>query len=138
MIWLIKVPLIASVVFAVGFQIWRWISDPIHPSYDSVSPPDIESGDFSFSACLAKAFGSANNMVATSLDSLVFLEKNYKNASSNILEIRNRGGIVLNNVDATKMAKNCLLKGRTFDRIIYNFPHAGFSFKNRTREAQIR
>ncbi|KAF6153854.1 hypothetical protein GIB67_001087 [Kingdonia uniflora] len=97
----------------------------------------VGEGDFSFSACLAKAFGSANNMVATSLDSLVFLEKNYKNASSNILEIRNRGGIVLNNVDATKMTRNCLLEGVAFDRIIYNFPHAGFSFENKTREAQI-
>lgn len=29
----------------------------------------VGEGDFSFSACLARAFGSANNMVATSLDS---------------------------------------------------------------------
>lgn len=29
----------------------------------------VGEGDFSFSACLARAFGSANNIVATSLDS---------------------------------------------------------------------
>lgn len=29
----------------------------------------VGEGDFSFSLCLARAFGSANNMVATSLDS---------------------------------------------------------------------
>lgn len=29
----------------------------------------VGEGDFSFSACLATAFGSATNMVATSLDS---------------------------------------------------------------------
>lgn len=29
----------------------------------------VGEGDFSFSACLAKAFASATNMVATSLDS---------------------------------------------------------------------
>ena len=30
----------------------------------------VGEGDFSFSACLVKAFRSAHNMVATSLDSL--------------------------------------------------------------------
>ena len=30
----------------------------------------VGDGDFSFSACLAKSFGSAHNMVATTLDSL--------------------------------------------------------------------
>lgn len=29
----------------------------------------VGEGDFSFAACLAKSFGSADNMVATSLDS---------------------------------------------------------------------
>lgn len=30
----------------------------------------VGEGDFSFSACLARAFGSANNLFATSLDNL--------------------------------------------------------------------
>ncbi|KAF6153862.1 hypothetical protein GIB67_001095 [Kingdonia uniflora] len=97
----------------------------------------VGEGDFSFSACLAKAFGSAHNMVATSLDSLGFLGRNYKNAMSNIYELTNRGGIVLHNVDATKMANNNLLKDVLFDRVIYNFPHAGFSFRDKSREVQI-
>ncbi|XVF03579.1 hypothetical protein REPUB_Repub05bG0005500 [Reevesia pubescens] len=86
----------------------------------------VGEGDFSFSACLAKAFGSATNMVATSLDSRGFLFRNYKNAMANIDELRTRGCMVLHGVDATEMANNCSLPGLKFDRVIYNFPHAGF------------
>ncbi|GKV44544.1 hypothetical protein SLEP1_g51714 [Rubroshorea leprosula] len=68
----------------------------------------VGEGDFSFSASLAKAFGSASNMIATSLDS---------------------------RVDATEMANHSSLEGIKFDRIVYNFPHAGF-FANETSESQ--
>ncbi|KAG4111951.1 hypothetical protein ERO13_D13G133500v2 [Gossypium hirsutum] len=58
----------------------------------------VGEGDFSFSASLARAFGSATNMIATSLDSR----------------------------DATEIANHSYLGAFKFDRIIYNFPHAGF------------
>ncbi|XVE50913.1 hypothetical protein DITRI_Ditri01bG0201600 [Diplodiscus trichospermus] len=86
----------------------------------------VGEGDFSFSASLAVAFGSAANMVATSLDSSGFLFRNYKKAMSNIHELKSRGCTVLHGVDATKMANYCFLGGIKFDRVIYNFPHAGF------------
>ncbi|KAF5206973.1 Heavy metal-associated isoprenylated plant protein, partial [Thalictrum thalictroides] len=92
----------------------------------------VGEGDFSFSACLAKAFGSASNMVATSLDSLDFLKKNYANAMSNISYLKKNGSMVIHNVDAGEMANHHLLSGLKFDRIIYNFPLAGF-FRDSSR-----
>ncbi|GMI85195.1 hypothetical protein HRI_002188800 [Hibiscus trionum] len=86
----------------------------------------VGEGDFSFSVCLARAFGSATNMVATSLDSRGFLFRNYKKAMVNIHELRTRGCLVLHGIDVTEMANHGYLGAIRFDRIIYNFPHAGF------------
>lgn len=97
----------------------------------------VGEGDFSFAACLAMTFGSATNMISTSLDSLGFLSNNYRRAVSNIHELKSRGSTVIHNFDATKMADYCLLKGMKFDRIVFNFPHAGF-FPNEARNSQIR
>ncbi|XP_042475479.1 uncharacterized protein LOC122057439 isoform X2 [Macadamia integrifolia] len=97
----------------------------------------VGEGDFSFSACLAKAFGSANNMVATSLDSEGFLKKNYRKAMSNINDLKSRGCMVLHGVDATTMSSHEFLKDMRFDRIVFNFPYAGW-FKKKSRENQIR
>ncbi|KAG6407384.1 hypothetical protein SASPL_130373 [Salvia splendens] len=97
----------------------------------------VGEGDFSFSACLALAFGSAANIVATSLDSLAFLKKNYGNAMSNIGELRRRGGKVMHEIDATKMANHELLGHLKFDRVIYNFPYAGIFPKIVPRETQL-
>ncbi|KAL0353468.1 UNVERIFIED_CONTAM: Heavy metal-associated isoprenylated plant protein 41 [Sesamum angustifolium] len=97
----------------------------------------VGEGDFSFSTCLAMAFGWASNIIATSLDSKEFLKKNYQKASSNINELRIRGCKVMHGIDATKMATHELLGHLTFDRIIYNFPFAGF-FKNLSRQSQLR
>ncbi|KAL0399070.1 UNVERIFIED_CONTAM: Heavy metal-associated isoprenylated plant protein 41 [Sesamum radiatum] len=97
----------------------------------------VGEGDFSFSTCLAMAFGSASNIIATSLDSKAFLKKNYQNAPSNINELRIRGGKVMHGIDATEMASHELLGHLTFDRIIFNFPFAGF-FKNLSRKSQLK
>ncbi|KAL6513960.1 hypothetical protein OROHE_019416 [Orobanche hederae] len=97
----------------------------------------VGEGDFSFSACLARAFVSASNMVSTSLDSKTFLKKHYKNAASNIAELSSRGCMVMHGIDATVMADHELLGGIKFDRIVYNFPFAGF-FKGLSRESTLR
>ncbi|XP_042521270.1 uncharacterized protein LOC122094730 [Macadamia integrifolia] len=97
----------------------------------------VGEGDFSFSACLANVFGSANNMVATSLNSKGFLEENYSNAISNINGLNSRGCMVLHGVDATNMSGHQFLRGMKFDRIVFNFPYAGF-FKSESRESQKR
>ncbi|KAL2495931.1 uncharacterized protein Fot_39688 [Forsythia ovata] len=97
----------------------------------------VGEGDFSFSASLAVAFGSAFFMIATSLDSPDFLKKNYKHAMSNIEKLRSRGCIVMHEIDATKIANHHFLGGKSFDRVIFNFPFAGF-FKELSRENQLR
>ncbi|KAK9152331.1 hypothetical protein Syun_010640 [Stephania yunnanensis] len=89
----------------------------------------VGEGDFSFSACLGRAFGRANNMVATSLNSQDFLKKNYGRAMSNIQSLKSRGCKVVHKVNATEMAGNKKLNVVKYDRIVYNFPHAGFSDK---------
>ncbi|PIA27283.1 hypothetical protein AQUCO_08100017v1 [Aquilegia coerulea] len=96
----------------------------------------VGEGDFSFSACLAKAFASASNMIATSLDSKNKLKENYGDAMSNINHLKNKGCTILHEVDATVMASHPVLRGLKFDRIIYNFPLVGFF--NESRRAQLK
>ncbi|KAL6562479.1 hypothetical protein OROGR_003486 [Orobanche gracilis] len=97
----------------------------------------VGEGDFSFSACLARSFVFASNMVSTSLDSKRFLKKHYKNAVSNIAELSRRGCMVMHGIDATVMVDHEILGGLKFDRIVYNFPFAGF-FKGLSRESTLR
>ncbi|CAH2048991.1 unnamed protein product, partial [Thlaspi arvense] len=97
----------------------------------------VGEGDFSFSASLAMAFGSASNIVATSLNTESFLRKNYRNAMSNIQKLTSRGAKVLHGVDATEMATHPLLRDHKFDRIIFNFPLSGF-FHNESAESVLR
>ncbi|CAI9756797.1 unnamed protein product [Fraxinus pennsylvanica] len=56
---------------------------------------------------------------------------------SNIQKLRSRKCTVMHGIDATKVTSPHLFGGKTFDRIIYNFPFAGF-FKNLSREATLR
>ncbi|XP_071701087.1 uncharacterized protein At4g26485-like [Rutidosis leptorrhynchoides] len=86
----------------------------------------VGEGDFSFGLSLATAFGSATNIVATSLDSYDDLIKKYNGAATNLLILHSYGAQLLHGVDATKMQFHPYLQNRKFDRIIYNFPHAGF------------
>ncbi|XP_020536955.1 uncharacterized protein LOC105639143 isoform X2 [Jatropha curcas] len=53
----------------------------------------------------------------------------YKNAKSNLENLLKLGATILHGVDATKMKFHPDLKMRKFDRIIFNFPHAGFNGK---------
>ncbi|CAH9083704.1 unnamed protein product [Cuscuta europaea] len=96
----------------------------------------VGEGDFSFSACLAVAFGSAANMTATSLDSNDFLTTNYCKAFLHLRELKDKGCKVMHGIDATCMIYNPCLMGSTFDRIVFNFPYAGF-FKDIPRTSQL-
>ncbi|KAK7305294.1 hypothetical protein VNO77_43197 [Canavalia gladiata] len=89
----------------------------------------VGEGDFSFSLSLAKSFGSAANIVATSRDSYDDVTKMYKHAKSNLNDLQELGACLLHGVDATKMKLHSDLKMRRFDRVIFNFPHAGFRGK---------
>ncbi|KAF7066047.1 hypothetical protein CFC21_072095 [Triticum aestivum] len=89
----------------------------------------VGDGDFSFSLALAAAFGTGRNIVATSLDSYEALSRKYSKAQSNVMELKKRRTTVLHGVDAETMKGHSNLKMRLFDRIVFNFPHAGFHGK---------
>ncbi|CAB4276993.1 unnamed protein product [Prunus armeniaca] len=79
-------------------------------------------GDFSFSVCLARAFGLAINMVATSLDSRESLMLNYSKAMSNVKELEARGCKVLHEVDVHSMSQHpFLIRGKGFRIILEGF-----------------
>ncbi|TVU09958.1 hypothetical protein EJB05_43457, partial [Eragrostis curvula] len=83
----------------------------------------VGDGDFSFSLALATACA---NLVATSLDTYEALRIKYSKAESNIIELKKLGATVYHEVDVTTMKSHSDLKNRQFDRIVFNFPHAGF------------
>ncbi|MQM22956.1 hypothetical protein Taro_056016, partial [Colocasia esculenta] len=89
----------------------------------------VGEGDFSFSLSLARSFRSASNIVATSLDNYSQVTSKYSRAKSNIGNLKKMGARLLHGVDATQMKHHKDLKLRKFDRIIFNFPHAGFKGK---------
>ncbi|XP_018466338.1 uncharacterized protein At4g26485-like [Raphanus sativus] len=79
--------------------------------------------DFSFSLSLARAFGSATNLTATSLDTREEIELNYANGKANIEELTRLGCTVIHgfNVHSMRLAP----RSERYDRIIFNFPHSG-------------
>ncbi|KAM0878432.1 hypothetical protein ACQ4PT_034878 [Festuca glaucescens] len=87
----------------------------------------VGDGDFSFSLALATAFGSGENLVATSVDSYGALTSKYGKAESNVTELKRLRVTVLHGVDAKTMKLHPHLEMRQFDRIVFNFPHAGFT-----------
>ncbi|KAM1234759.1 hypothetical protein FF1_004290 [Malus domestica] len=86
----------------------------------------VGEGNFSFAACLATAFASASNIVATSLDSKESFMEKYPNAVRTLNELEGKGCVVLHEVDVDTMSQHPLLADKLFDRIVFNFPHAGF------------
>ncbi|KAK7840903.1 uncharacterized protein At4g26485 [Quercus suber] len=89
----------------------------------------VGEGDLSFSLCLARAFGSARNIVATSLDTQEEIARKYSNGIGNVRELEERGCLVLYKVDAKQMSQHYFLKTQRFDRIVYNLPHVGFLYR---------
>ncbi|KAI3969543.1 hypothetical protein MKX01_020104 [Papaver californicum] len=101
----------------------------------------VGEGDFSFSACLARAFGSASNMVATSLDSEATLCTRLPSSELSIKDLQRMGCLVLHNVDVNFMASSSfypLLACMKLDRIVYNFPHAGHFKMSETHHSVIQ
>ncbi|KAE9588235.1 putative S-adenosyl-L-methionine-dependent methyltransferase [Lupinus albus] len=78
----------------------------------------VGEGDFSFSLCLARKFGTAKNM-----------GKNIKNVLANLTELKNLGCTILHQMDVHTMSKHQFLPCNYFDVIVFNFPHAGFIYR---------
>ncbi|KAI8552224.1 hypothetical protein RHMOL_Rhmol06G0249700 [Rhododendron molle] len=85
----------------------------------------VGEGDFSFSACLARAFGSGRNMVATSLHSKRLLAEKHWSSEEHLEELESLGCLVLHKVNVHKMSYHHTLKHMEFDVVVFNFPHAG-------------
>ncbi|KAL8469592.1 hypothetical protein ACS0TY_032439 [Phlomoides rotata] len=91
----------------------------------------VGEGNFSFALSLATAFGNASNMVATSLHSEGMLWMTHPTAAANLVSLKAMGCTVIHDVDARTMSTHHLLSYKKFDRIVFNFPHAGFiTFEN--------
>lgn len=50
----------------------------------------------------------------------------YESADQTLSVLHRLGAMVLHGVDATTMEKHHIIRMTRFDRIVYNFPHAGF------------
>ncbi|KAL6524833.1 hypothetical protein OROMI_030426 [Orobanche minor] len=72
----------------------------------------VGEGDFSFAASLARAFGNASNMVATSLDTQVYLDIKHPSAAANVALLKEKGCDVMHGVDASTMSNQPLLSDK--------------------------
>lgn len=91
-------------------------------------------GDFSFSRGLVKHRGTGRGVLATSFDSENEVRSKYSNAQECIEAVQSAHGLVLHDVDATKLLElPRQLKTGTgmkpipdfFQYIVFNFPHSG-------------
>jgi 25S rRNA (uracil2634-N3)-methyltransferase len=99
------------------------------------SPSDkillIGEGNFSFARALVVdpppelAHLPAKNVTATAYDTEKECYAKYPDAEAIVDTLREMGMKVLFEVDATKLESVPTLKGRTWNRIVWNFPHAG-------------
>ncbi|WCJ32220.1 hypothetical protein M5689_013659 [Euphorbia peplus] len=89
----------------------------------------VGEGDFSFALSLATAFASASNIVATSLDSQVEVIAKYSKAESNLKELKEMGCTIIHQLDVHTMRSHPLLLHSTFDKIVFNFPHASLIWR---------
>lgn len=89
----------------------------------------IGEGNFSYAVALFKhpalEFLPACNVTATAYDSEEECHRKYPEAAAFVEDLKRRGVEVLFSVDATSLEKCKALKGRAWDRIVWNFPHAG-------------
>jgi len=93
----------------------------------------IGEGNFSFARALVRNPPTeleslpAANVTATAFDTEGECYAKYPDAEAIVQLLREKGVEVLFEVDATKLEKCSALKGRRWNRIVWNFPHAGKS-----------
>ncbi|KIJ22195.1 hypothetical protein PAXINDRAFT_58713, partial [Paxillus involutus ATCC 200175] len=99
----------------------------------------IGEGNFSFARALLVDPPSAlehlppANVTATSYDSEEECFSKYPDAKEMVDTIKQCGVEVLFSIDATKLQKYSVFKGRRWDRIVWNFPHAGKGITDQDR-----
>lgn len=93
----------------------------------------IGEGNFSFARALVEdAPGHLRalpppSITATAYDSEKECYEKYPEAAEIVTFLKSKGVIVMFSVDGTHLEKHPALKGRRWDRIVWNFPHAGES-----------
>lgn len=90
----------------------------------------IGEGNFSFARALIQSPALElgllpNNITATAYDSEQQCYEKYPEAKLIVSDLRSSGMEILFSVDGTCLEKNSSLKGRRWDRVVWNFPHAG-------------
>jgi len=73
------------------------------------------------------------NIIATAYDTEEECYTKYPDAEPNVRVLQEKGTQVMFGVDATKLEKTPALKGILFDRIVWNFPHAGNGITDQDR-----
>lgn len=85
----------------------------------------VGEGNFSFSASVSQQYSETEtNITATCLQHQEEALR-HEGAANNIKIIKDSGGVVLFEVDCTKLEECASLQGRLFDRVVFNFPHCG-------------
>lgn len=91
----------------------------------------IGEGNFSFARALvvnppdALQFLPPENITATAYDSREECFSKYPDAAQIVEQLSAKGVKIVFGVDATKLENCSVLKNRRFDKIVWNFPHAG-------------
>ena len=90
----------------------------------------IGEGNFSFACALIQSPAlelglPPNNITATAYDSEEECYEKYPEARLIVSNLRLSGMEILFNIDGTCLEKNSALKARRWDRVVWNFPHAG-------------
>lgn len=90
----------------------------------------VGEGDFSFTRALLTHPTLLNvilpkNVTASAYDSEEECFSKYSGAKGIVQDLRERGTEILFGVDATALEKCKILRKRKWDRIVWNFPHAG-------------
>ncbi|GFS45187.1 ferredoxin-fold anticodon-binding domain protein [Actinidia rufa] len=55
--------------------------------------------------------------------------KKYPSGEANMAQLQGLGCTILHEVDAGTMSQDSRLQWKLFDRIVFNFPHAGFDYR---------
>ena len=86
----------------------------------------VGDGDLSFSLAIARAYGSAITLTATTLLTEVGLVETYAASAAIVAELKARGAAVLFGIDATTLGSASPPLG-TQDHIFFNHPHLGLA-----------
>ncbi|KAJ7508715.1 hypothetical protein B0H11DRAFT_1966407 [Mycena galericulata] len=99
----------------------------------------IGEGNFSFARALVRDAPSElehlppRNVTATAYDTEQECYEKYPEALEIVRELRSGGVEVLFGIDATQLGKVAAFKGRKWDKIVWNFPHAGRGIADQDR-----